>query len=355
MHGFRLLLSSFVLVLAAGGACREVRETSDAAAGLSAKSKLGPEFVRGVSLGLFATEADPGRARALYRGLLEEIRAHGATDVQIVVRLVQDDVFASELAIDEQLSPSLSLVAGVVADATALGLRVLIFPIVHLRKVSGRQWRGRLEPSDAEAWWRSYGEHMKALARLAKRERAFMLSIGSELLSLEKHTERWRALSASVRAEFDGQLTYSANWDHFEPVEFWDAVDVVGVTAYQPLSQHGRPDEEALIRGFAPFLGRLRSWAGQHGHRYLLTEVGYPSHELAAERPWDHAAGGKPDPELQLRCYRALYRVFREDPRLRGLYVWNWFGFGGLDDPSYTPRRKPAAAVLRRWYLRAGG
>lgn len=182
-----------------------------------------------------------------------------------------------------------------------------------------------------------------------------MLSVGSELLSLEKRSERWRALIAKVRSDYDGLLTYSANWDHFEPVEFWDKLDVVGITAYQPLSERGRPDEEALIRGFAPFLARLRSWAGREGHRYLLTEVGYPSHEFAAERPWDHGASGKPDPELQLRCYRALYRVFRDDARLRGLYVWNWFGFSGLDDTGYTPRGKPAAEVLRRWYLPPGG
>lgn len=355
MQRLHRLSTRLVLVATVLLGCREIREPADGAAGLPAPPPLGPDFVRGVSLGLFASESDPVKARTLYRGLLEEIRAHGATDLQIVVRLVQEDIFASELVIEPALSPSLDLVAAVMADARTLGLRVLVFPIVHLRRAERRQWRGVLAPKDEVAWWSSYRARLLELARLAEREKAYMLSIGSELLSLESKQESWRALAQEVRAVFGGRLTYSANWDHFEPIQFWDALDVVGVTAYQPLSARGRPDEEALIRGFAPFLGRLRSWAGQHGHRYLLTEVGYPSHELGAERPWDHGAGGKPDPELQRRCYRALYRVFREDPRLSGLYVWNWFGFGGLDDPSYTPRRKPAADVLRRWYLPAGG
>lgn len=348
----RDLVFLWALVFSSG--CR-TREPGGAELDLPAGRPLGPDFVRGVSLGLFASEPDPGRARRLYGGLLEELVAHGATDVQIVVRLVQSDVRASALELDPAISPALPLVQQVVRDAQRLGLRVLLFPIVHLRRVEGREWRGVLQPTDEAGWWRSYEARLLELAHLAQEERVFMLSVGSELLSLESRQQRWRSLIRSVRAVYAGTLTYSANWDHFEPVEFWDAVDVVGVTAYQPLSRLETPDEEALIRGFAPFLGRLRSWAERNRHQYLLTEVGYASHSLAAERPWDHGARGKPDPELQRRCYRALYRVFREDPRLQGLYVWNWFGFGGLDDLGYTPRGKPAAEVLRRWYAAPGG
>lgn len=346
--------ASALLGLVLLGACRE-RPAPAATRGLAPGPRLGSDFIRGVSLGLFASERDPEKARAIYRTLLEEIRALGATDVQLVVRVVQADLRASALELDPALSPELGLVRRVARDARSLGLRVLLFPIVHLRSVRRGEWRGRLAPTDETAWWASYQARLHELAELAEAEGVERLSVGSELLSLEREETRWRALIASVRERYSGRLTYSANWDHFEPVEFWDAVDEVGVTAYQPLSRRGTPDEEDLIRGFAPFLARLRSWSAQHGHRYVLTEVGYASHHLAAERPWDHGVRGKPDPELQLRCYRALYRVFREDPRLGGLYVWNWFGFGGLDDPSYTLRGKPAQEVLRLWYAAPGG
>lgn len=348
----RWILALLTLGLALG--CR-AREAPSAAAGLPPGPPLGSEFLRGVSLGLFAHEADPAKARLIYRGLLTELKDLGATDVQLALRLVQADVRASAVEVDPALTPSLELIRAVVRDARALGLRVLLFPIVHLRRAEGREWRGRLAPDDEAAWWESYRARLVELARLAEAEEVELLSVGSELLSLERHEARWRELIQELRAEYRGRLTYSANWDHFEPVEFWDALDVVGVTAYQPLSERDTPDEEALLRGFAPFLGRLRSWAQRHGYRYVLTEVGYPSHSSAAERPWDHGARGKPDPELQLRCYRALYRVFREDPRLGGLYLWNWFGFGGLDDTSYTPRGKPAQDVLRLWYAAPGG
>jgi hypothetical protein len=34
-------------------------------------------------------------------------------------------------------------------------------------------------------------------------------------------------------------------------------------------------------------------------------------------------------------------------PSLDGLYVWNWYGFGGPGTIGYTPRGKPAESELR--------
>ena len=319
--------------------------------GLPAPAPRGADFRRGVALGLFVHDRDPAYQRATYGAFLEEIRDLGASDVQLVVRWAQDDVRATRLTADQSVTPDDALLEWVVEEARRRGLRTFILPVVHLRVRRGRDWRGRLAPVDLDAWWRSYTRFVLHYARLARRSGASMLAVGSELLTMEGHEARWRALVRDVRRAFPkGRLTYSANWDHFEPVPFWDALDVVGVTAYQPLSRDRDPDEAALLRGWRPFANHLRSWAARHGHRYVITEVGYPSHPLAARRPWDHTRGGPPDPALQLRCYRALFQAWHADPRLDGVFVWNWFGVGGPDDPGYTPRGKPAAFVLRRWY-----
>ena len=36
------------------------------------------------------------------------------------------------------------------------------------------------------------------------------------------------------------RLLYSANWDHFDPIRFWDALDSIGVSAYCPLAASER-------------------------------------------------------------------------------------------------------------------
>ena len=60
------------------------------------------------------------------------------------------------------------------------------------------------------------------------------------------------------------------------------------------------------------------------------------------------------DLEEQRRAYVAFVRTWNGAAEVRGVYWWNWFGFGGEKDTNYTPRKKPAAEVIRRWYQRPG-
>lgn len=308
------------------------------------------EFRRGISLGLFVSTHDETYRAELYRQFLDEIAAVGATDVQLVVQWSQRSVRATEIAPASGVSVDDELLAWVIQRAHARRLRVFLMPILHLAERPLGQWRGKLDPGDWDRWWRSYDRFILHYAKLARRQRVELFSVGSELISTERQTERWRALIASVRRRFGGQLTYSANWDHFEPIGFWEQLDVAGITGYQALSKQDDPEEEALVRGFAGLKARVARWAAERDLRFVFTEIGYPSQPGGARRPWDYRERGVADPALQLRCYRALYRAWQADPRLGGLYAWNWFGRGGVDDRGYTPRGKPAEAVLRRWY-----
>ncbi len=309
-------------------------------------------FRRGVSLGLFVSSEDPEERRGYYERFLDEIRAVGATDVSLVVRWAQADVRATAIGPLDGVTVDDAVLVEVIEQARARGLRVFLLPILHLEHMSKGQWRGTLAPTSPEDWWAAYARFILHYAALSQRHGVGMLAVGSEMASMERHDARWRALIAQVREAFKGELTYSANWDHFEPVPFWDALDVVGVTAYQELSRRRDPDEASLIKGWEPFEHRLRLWASQNGHRYIFTEVGYPSNTLGAAQPWNHAPRGQADVELQLRCFRAMFQVWQGDERLDGLYVWNWFGQGGPEDRGYTPRGKPSRFVLEHWFKR---
>jgi hypothetical protein len=320
------------------------------AEGLPGPMRRGGAFRRGVSLGLFVSERDPAARRFYYEQLLDEIRALGATDVSLVVRWSQRDVSATEIAPEADATDDDAVLALVIELARARGLRVFLLPILHLEERRQGQWRGTLRPESWERWWASYENFILHYARLSQEHRVALLSVGSELVSTESQQARWRALIAKVREVYQGELTYSANWDHFEPVQFWDALDVVGVTAYQELSAAPDPGEEALVEGWRSFRFRLRRWAAEHRRRYLFTEVGFPSHTEGAARPWDYTPRGSADPGLQLRAWRATWRVWHDDPALEGFFVWNWFGVGGAEDRGYTPRGKPTEALLRAWF-----
>ena len=310
---------------------------------------------RGVSLGMFVSHPDAEYQGMIYRQMLDEIAALGATDVQIPLRWSQPDVGGVTLSPRRGLTPDDAVLKAVIREAHQRKLQVLLMPVIHLEDRSGGAWRGQIAPRDAEAWWAAYGRFIGHYADLARAEGVRALAVGSELVSMERHGDRWRALIADVRRRFPGQITYSANWDHFEPVPFWDALDVVGVTAYQPLMEQpadltALPSASALAEGWRPFTQRLRRWAAQTGRRYMITEVGYPAHTYGATRPWDYRPRGQPAPELQARCFEALVQTWRDDPRLDGIYVWNWFGVGGAQDRGYTLRDRRAAQVLSAWF-----
>lgn len=310
---------------------------------------------RGVALGLFSSASELEVQRAHYRELLDEIVAIGATDLSIVVRWSQPDIFAVTLAPAPKISTSDELIEWVISEAKRRKLEIFLLPIIHIESRERGQWRGKLDPKDPDAWWEAYTRYILHYAAISQRLGVKTLAVGSELLSMERQRHRWLALITQVRARYKGELTYSANWDHFEVVSFWDALDVVGMTAYQELSHEAKPSLAQLKQGWAPFRQRLALWASEHELRYMFTELGYPSHAQGCARPWDYTAEAAAAPQLQAQCFHAFFEVWREDNWLEGVYIWNWFGPRQLDDRGYSPRGKPTEALLRQWFKRPEG
>ena len=168
--------------------------------------------------------------------------------------------------------------------------------------------------------------------------------------------ERWRALVRRVRAVTDARLTYAANWDTFEDVPFWDALDAVGIQAYFPLVDEADEGEAVdvarLERGWVDVLDDLRALHRSTGKPVVFTELGYTFSPYAASRPWEDAPRGGSEDEaqaraLQERCLRVGLRVLdRERAWLRGAFLWKWFvgepHYGDADFHLDTPRLREA-------------
>lgn len=311
------------------------------------------EVVRGVSLGLFAS--DPAYD---YGDLLAELRQRGATDVLLVVNWTQRDLSAHDIGPRDGWSPAPETLARTVEQARALKLRVGLMPVVQLRHADDGAWRGLISPkAGPDVWFDAYRAFALPLAELAQAHGVERLYVGSELSSLERHDAHWRALIRDVRARYGGRVSYSANWDRFEQVPFWDALDELGVSAYFSLSASPDPDPDALARAWEEPTARLEALRQRTGKPLVFSEVGYPTHLRAAERPWEERGplGDDPShgPRLQARLYDAFCDHFAQRPVLDGFYIWNWFGVGGPRDLSYSPRGKPAAARLEACLRRA--
>lgn len=305
-----------------------------------------PPTERGVALGLFS--ADP---EYRYGMLLDEIVATGATHVSITWVWWQTNTRSTKIRQVDGWSATDEQVVDTIARAKALGLHVTAFPIVRLTNGGPGEWRGRIAPDDEDAWWRSYTGYILHSLALAEKGGADRLSVGSELLSRERMRGRWLELVERVRMRApEMELLYSANWDHYEVVSFWDAVDVVGLTAYWELTRDFDPSIADLRFAWTPIRHTLLDWSRRIGRPFVFTEVGYPSLDGGAAWPWDETRKALVDIDEQRRAYEAFVATWSDVDVLHGVYFWNWFGFGGPEDTNYTPRKKPAAGVLERWY-----
>lgn len=289
-----------------------------------------------------------------YVPLFREIADLGANTVLLSVAGHMEHAGSQAIYIDVRKAPPPTDLKMLVRKANEYGLKTILMPIVLLKHPRGSEWRGVIDPPDWDEWWQQYEAFVLHFADIANASQAAALMVGSELVSTEKFTGKWEKLIAKVRERYGGKLGYSANWDHYEPVKFWDKLDFIGMTSYYTLADHDQPKVEEIVARWKPIKAEILRWQRTIGKPILMTEVGWCSQEGAAKAPWNYFQNQKATPggmEEQRRLYEAFIRVWGDTPELIGVIWWEWKAdAGGPQDYGYTPKGKPAERVLKRWF-----
>jgi len=189
-------------------------------------------------------------------------------------------------------------------------------------------WRGAIAFDDPDArkrFFETYTEWVVALAKAVPETEIFV--VGTELKGLTKYEGEWREVVRALRQVTNARLTYAANWDNYRNVKFWDALDLIGIQAYFPLSKTQDPDEADLRKGWNEIMDELERYGLRHNRQVLFTELGYNRSTKAAREPWDyHQEHGEAAIVLQQRCLRVALQVAKENhPRIAGVFLWKWF------------------------------
>ncbi len=317
----------------------------------SGRTAIRPVMQKGVVLGIF--KASEGMS--YYKSSLDEIAALGASHLSVPVFFLQDSVHSvthfsrpSDGATHEQYD---RVVREVIDYGHRLGLKVLLTPIVNIDHPRKAEWRGVIAPHNWDAWFDSYRGFVRHYARLGAEMDVEYLSVGTELLSSERYTGQWREIIAEVRSIYPGQLTYSANWDRYDQVAFWDDLDFLGISGYYELSASHEPDIESLVDSWVPVKEKLQEWRSRWNKPLLFTEIGYMSQDGVASQPWNYVSQAPLDLEEQRLCYEALRRTWEGEKGFAGLYLWIWEpDKRGAEDRGYSFAGKPAEGVVRDWY-----
>lgn len=328
------ILGASLLAFGSGG---QAQRTAD---------PTGP-FQRGMVLGIFS-KSDP----EYFRHSLAEMQELGVDSVSFIVPRVQKDIRSIGFREDKWVTPGKPALRTAIREAHRLGMRVFLLPIVYLDDLKEGEWRGTIRPGDWDAWFAAYQRMILEYATLAAEEKVEYFSVGSELCSTEKMEKRWARVIGAVRRVYPGKLTYSANWDHLDPVSFGKHLDFLGMNAYYEVGKGSGSDVQEMSRRWTEIQKGIRAWKTLNGDKPLvITEIGYPSRKGAGVDPWNYMAEGDPDPEEQRKCFQAFVEAWKSETMLAGVYVYLWWGEGGPTDRDYTPRGKPAQEVIRSWYF----
>jgi len=247
-----------------------------------------------------------------------------------------------------------------IKEARRRGFKIFLKPHVWSREFydGSRRWRGSIKmPNEAawEAWFVHYERFIVAEARLAAEAGVEMFSIGLEYVEATRgRSAQWRRIIDQVRGVYPGELTYSADGNHeLGHIDFWDALDVIGVNTYFDLGRPRWPGYLGLVAGWAPHLARIDRVVRRYKRPVVFTEAGFPSVVGATERPWQWPSGEEvPDPALQAAAYDALFLAATQMPWFEGVFWWKYYERPEKTPHShdYTPKNKPAEVVLENWY-----
>ena len=334
-----LAVAALAAVLVAGGA--SLGACAEAPAGPLPAPPAARPAVRAVTL---------DARRPLAEADFDSLAALGVTHVAVVPFAFQETGRSASLRFRPDApwySESTVGLRRIARELGARGVGVIVKPQVW---VGDGTWSADVDAAPGWARWEAgYRAFALYWAGVAAEVGADVFVVGTELAgSAEARGPFWRRLVADVRAVYPGRVTYAANWDRYDRVGFWDALDLVGVQAYFPVDGAAGP-----AAAWGRHRDALAAFAERAGRPVLFTEAGYRPSADAAREPWLWDSDAAPDPALQARLYAALFEATWAEPWFAGVVVWKWSPPGPGGHPGgdgFDVRGQPAAEVVRTWF-----
>jgi len=148
-------------------------------------------------------------------------------------------------------------------------IKVMLKPQIWVWK---GEFTGNITMNSDKNWElleQSYQEFILLYARLAEELKVPLFCIGTELHTfVQQRPQFWLDLIQKIRSVYQGKLTYAENWDQFENVPFWEALDYIGIDAYFPLSEAKNPTLEKFKSGWKKHKTKIEQLQFKKGKWY---------------------------------------------------------------------------------------
>jgi len=236
---------------------------------------------------------------------------------------------------------------------------VVLENVVSINSKLGKEvtWRGDIRPSFFFNWElieESYRNYIMDLATFAEAQKVEMLCIGTEMKSFVKsRPEFWVQLIKEVRATYSGQIIYSANWDNYENIPFWELLDFIGVNSYFPISKEAVPNLRKVNKKWTGIKNDLHDFSLKYQKQIIITEFGYRNVKYAGQRPWTHVKEkiAERSDEAQYNLLNAYFQSLWKEDWLAGGFLWNWnYEPLKVGNTDFSVQDKPAIKLVREFF-----
>ena len=289
---------------------------------------------------------------------LVSLAATGTAWLSLIATDYQETITSTVITYTLPRTPTDADLIHVITQAHSLGMNVMLKPHLDLNS-DPTHWRGEIgtgftTEAEWDTWFSSYRDFIAHYAGLAQANGVDQFCVGTELVGTSGRELDWRQVISDVRGLFSGPIVYASNHSGEETnIQWWDAVDYIGVDAYYPLTNKDDPTLAELKAAWVTPTLVLEGLSTQYNRPIIFTEIGYRSVDGANRHPWEWQAGGTVDLQEQADCYRAALETLWGKPWFRGIYWWYWRtdpNQGGPWDTDFTPHNKPAETILRHYY-----
>jgi two-component system invasion response regulator UvrY len=326
-------------------------------------------FMKGIHFADWKSFDAPDTWRGLYPSpaidlSLKELTAIGVNWISLVVIRGQETISSTTISHDTPATATDAELLRVINGAHNLGMRVMLWPdiivyndlVEHCAGEIGMDFTSEAQWQD---WFTSYRDSINYYATFAQEAGVDLLCIGAGLGSTTHREADWRQVIQEIRERYKGPITYSAlntaTWgfpgSEEDRIQWWDAVDYIGISAFYELTNKNDPTVAELKAAWTDrgYMTLIENLSKRFNKEIIFTQIGYVDKDGNNKTPGNFNINTPTDSQEQADCYQAALEVLQGKQWFKGIFWWQWSAT--LAQWPENPRGKPAEDILKKFYL----
>ncbi|SFB99706.1 glycoside hydrolase family 113 [Butyrivibrio sp. YAB3001] len=298
-------------------------------------------------------------------GMLSQKRLfeNGVNWICLSFTVEQDSVFSRDIRFRFGQDVNDRDLMAVIDNAHKNNVKVCLKPILNL---GDGIWRARITFPDSDQWGKdqywddwfaSYESFICYYAKLAEETGCEMFCVGCEMVGTERKEMHWRKLIEDVRKVYKGKISYNTNHGHEYEVKWFDAVDLIGTSAYFPVGIDGKTSVDDMAEKWKSIRDEMKKVHETFGKPVIFMEIGCRSAHGCSSMPWDFEHTELlHDEDEQAAFYESCLKTFFDEEWFAGCFWWDWSSTiydteeEAAKDNGFNIHLKKAEQVIRKWY-----